>query len=153
CKEKIGIELNPVAREYCIKTNNIPCYESLDSVPDESIDVIVSNHCLEHTTTPFDHITALYKKLKKGGKIVLVVPLDDHTYKWKPNDINNHLYSFSPMNMGNLLQAAGFKQIVSVSLMHKWVPHYQKIYKTFGYKTFHRLSWIYGTYRNKLCSQ
>lgn len=144
CSKKIGIELNPVAREFCINHNDIQCYEQLDEIPNESIDIIISNHCLEHTLGPFEIINKMYEKLKKGGRIVLVVPLDSYNYKWKPNDINNHLYSFSPMNLGNLLQGSNFKEIKTNVIYHKWPPFYLFINKLFGKSIFNLLCFIYG---------
>lgn len=144
CKEKIGVEINPVAREFCNTVNNIKCVESLNLIPDESIDIIISNHCLEHTTNPYEHISEMFKKLKKGGKVVLVIPLDSYRYKWVPNDINNHLYSFSPMNLGNLLNGAGFVEIKTKPLYHHWVPKYEMVYKIVGLNLFHLICNIYG---------
>jgi SAM-dependent methyltransferase len=144
CKNKIGVEINPVAREYCINTFNIPCLESIDSVEDNSIDVIISNHCLEHVINPYELITKMYQKLKIGGKIVIVIPLDSHKYTWKPNDVNNHLYSFSPMNLGNQLHGVGFKDISTRALLHKWPPAYKYVYSLFGSRIFHMLGWVYG---------
>src|SRR5688572_26026468 len=46
CREKIGIELNVVARDYCQKAHGIKCYESLDSIDDGSVDLVISSHCL-----------------------------------------------------------------------------------------------------------
>jgi len=149
CKNKIGIELNAVARQFCNEVNQIICFESLRDIENESVDVVISNHCLEHVTSPYEIITELYKKLKPGGKIVIVVPVESYKYKWVPNDINNHLYSFSPMNIGNLLQGANFKKIQTNHILHKWPPNYKKIYSVFGSKIFHLIAWIYGTYFNK----
>ena len=149
CSRKVGIEINPVARDFCIQANGITCYESLEYIPDESIDVVISSHCLEHTTNPFEIISALYDKLKNKGKIVIVVPLDSYRYAWVPRDINNHLYSFSPMNLGNILQGAGFKQVKTEAILHKWVPGYKTIERVFGLNIFHHLSFLYGTVFNK----
>ena len=145
CREKIGIELNEVARDYCHKAHGIKCYESLDSLADGSVDLVISSHCLEHTTSPFELVSQLFKKLKNNGRIVIVVPLDEYKYKWTPNDVNNHLYSFSPMNLGNILQGAGFKDISAMPVLHKWPPKFREIHKIFGTKAFHFLSWIYGS--------
>ena len=48
CKKKIGIEVNDFARNYCINKFGIDCFMSLDEIENNSIDVIISNHCLEH---------------------------------------------------------------------------------------------------------
>ena len=152
CKNKIGVELNPVARNYCISSNKINCFEDIDQVHNESIDVIISNHCLEHTVSPCDIINKMYDKLKIGGKIIIVVPLDSFNYKWVPNDVNNHLYSFSQMNLGNLLQGSNFKEIKCDVIYHKWVPFYLQINKIFGETIFNFLSFIYGRL-NRRCVQ
>ncbi len=144
CKERIGVELNPVAREYCNNEIGIPCYETLDDVPRESVDVVISSHCLEHTLNPIEVVSLLYDKLKKNGKIVIVVPLENHLQQWEPHNANNHLFSFSPMNLGNILQAVGFTETKTESVLHKWAPKYKIIDRIFGPKVFHRLSWLYG---------
>ena len=149
CRKKIGVELNPVARTYCNEFNNINCYESLEEIADESIDVVISNHCLEHTLRPFELIETMYKKLKKSGKIIIVVPLDSYRNKWRPNDIDNHLYSFSPMNLGNILQGCGLTDIYTMPVLHKWPPMYGKVYKYLGEVLFHKICWFYGIFINK----
>jgi SAM-dependent methyltransferase len=144
CRDKTGVEINPVARDYCNQIHGIKCYESLEFIPAESIDVVISSHCLEHTTNPFELITLLFEKLKKTGKIVIVVPVESYRFKWKPKDVNNHLYSFSPMNLGNILQGAGFAEIKTEVILHKWIPGAKKITEMFGLNTFHHLSSLYG---------
>lgn len=142
CKKKIGVEINQVAREVC-QGFGIECYESIEEIPDGSIDIIISNNCLEHTESPSQIVTALYNKLKIGGRVAIVVPCDRQYLKFIPNDINNHLYSFSPMNLGNILQNAGFSEIKVRSIFHKWVP-IPFLVKYFGFKIFHLASHIYG---------
>jgi SAM-dependent methyltransferase len=149
CREKLGVEINPIARTYCNDIQGINCFESLASVDDGSIDVVISSHCLEHTTTPFDLVSELFNKLKIGGKIVIVVPLDSRRYRWRPQDVNNHLYSFSPMNLGNILQGVGFQDIKTELVLHKWIPGYRKVDRIFGLNTFHKLSWLYGRFINQ----
>jgi hypothetical protein len=100
---------------------------------------------------PLDQITILKTKLKKGGKIIFVVPCD--SLKYKPNDINCHLFSWSPMNLGNLFTLAGFKVIESKAFVHRWPPFYYKIAKTFGTWAFHLSCRIYGYIYRHSCSQ
>lgn len=143
-KSKLGIEINPVARNYCMNEFKINCYDSLDKVKDNSIDIIISNHALEHTTNPNLIISSLYKKLKKNGKIVVVVPLDSFLYKYKKNDVNKHLFSFSPMNLGNLFSANKFIVLKTGIIFHKWPPFWFQIKYFLGWKIFHLISKIYG---------
>ena len=146
CIGKIGIELNEIARLDCISLG-IECYENIDIIGDLSIDVIISHHCLEHTTSPFEHIEKFYKKLKKGGKVIIVLPTDNFKKKFKLNDVDYHLYSFSQMNLGNLLDSVGFKEIQINPIFHKWPPFYIFIQKYFGWKVFNLLSYVYGFLR------
>lgn len=143
CKEKIGVELNDVARNYC-NSQGIDCYKSIDEIENSSVDVVISNHCLEHTIDPIGLIEKMYLKLKKGGKIIICVPLDSHKKSWKPDDVNYHLFSFSQMNLGNILNYCQFKEIKTRSFLHKWPPLWDKIQKIFGWKIFHLISYIYG---------
>ena len=144
CKNKIGVEINSVARNYYISEFGIECHQYIDKIEDKSIDLIISNHALEHCENPSDLIKELKRKLKKGGQIIIVVPLDSFKYRYNENDVNKHLYSFSPMNLGNLLENAGFKNIKTGNILHKWPPFWIKIQKLFGWKIFHLVCRIYG---------
>jgi len=144
CKKKIGVEINKAAAETARK-NGIEVYNKIDEVSDDSVDIIISNNALEHTHYPLDELKNLYKKLKTGGKIIFVVPCENICYRYKPNDINQHLYSWSPMCIGNLFTLAGFKVICSIPYVHKWPPNYVKIAKL-GRKIFDMACRLYGQY-------
>jgi SAM-dependent methyltransferase len=145
--EKYGVEINPIARYEAIK-NNIICFDSSTKLPSQKFDLIISDNALEHTENPLLELKELYRSLKKDGTICLVVPLDNINYKFKQNDINFHLYSWSPMNLGNLLTAANFRVISSKPFIHKWFPFWWKIKKIINGKIswyiFHILCKIYG---------
>jgi hypothetical protein len=51
---------------------------------------------------------------------VLVLPIDDWRAqrRWDPSDINRHLYTWSPMNLGNLLDEAGW-QPSEIRIIHR----------------------------------
>ena len=111
---------------------------------DNSLDIVISNHCFEHVPDPITVISQLYNKVKKNGKIVIYVPHDKYNYKFSNNDIDNHYYSFSPSNLGNIVKECGFEVIDSGTLSHRWPPFYYKIYNMFGLNFFHFVSRIYG---------
>jgi SAM-dependent methyltransferase len=110
-KRRIGIEVNAAARAQRV-SDDIEIHEDISAVPDDSIDVAISNHCLEHTLAPLKTLKQIYRVLKPGGKLVLVLPFDDWRSSihknWRPNDPDNHLFTWTPMNIGNLLTEAGF---------------------------------------------
>lgn len=109
---RIGVEVNPAAREKCVLPE-IEMHADISAVPDAAVDVVMSNHCLEHTLAPFETVSHLHRVLKPGGKLVLVLPFDDWRSpihrNWRPSDPDNHLFTWSPMNIGNLLTEAGFR--------------------------------------------
>jgi len=148
CSEKIGIEINDKAMEQAF-VNNIKIFKSVDECENNYFDVIFSTNALEHTLHPLLELQSLYNKIKKNGKIIFIVPCESISFSFKENDINNHLYSWSPMNIGNLFKEAGFKVIESKPFIHKWPPKYEIIAKYFGRGVFNTLSKIYGRLSRK----
>jgi SAM-dependent methyltransferase len=143
CSTKVGVEVNPSAAETARK-HGIDVFGSVEEVPDDYVDVIISNNAREHTLQPLEELKSLYKKLKVGGKIIFVVPCESINYSYKANDINHHLYSWSPMCIGNLFTEAGFSVIESQSYIHKWPPKYRLIAKLGGRSLFEIACRIYG---------
>ncbi|TNE64093.1 MAG: class I SAM-dependent methyltransferase, partial [Bacteroidetes bacterium] len=131
CKEKVGIEINEAAREQAQRMG-IRCVAASDAIESEFADVIISNNALEHVRHPLSELTELHRILKPGGKMVFMVPCETISYKYQPNDINYHLYSWSPMCIGNLFTEAGFQVIESKPYLYKWPPYYQTIARLAG---------------------
>ena len=101
CKQKIGVEINDVARSYS-KELGIESVESIEMVEDNWADVIISNHALEHVENPLSSLKKILSKLKTGGKIIFVVP-HERKQLYKENDKHQHLFTWSEANLGNLL--------------------------------------------------
>lgn len=141
--EKHGVEINEVARSQATK-NGLKCYKSSKELPSDYFDLIISNNALEHCENPFLELNELYRALKKSGKICLVVPLDSLNYKYKQDDKDFHLYSWSPMNLGNILKAKNFEVIASKPFIHKWFPFYNRAQKIIPWWLFHLLCFVYG---------
>lgn len=143
CGKKVGVEINPSAAETARK-NGIEVFGSVDEMPDGYVDVIVSDNALEHALQPLEELKSLYRKSKAGGKIVFVVPCESISSSYKPNDVNHHLYSWSPMCIGNLFTEAGFSVIESKPYIHKWPPKYKFIARAGGRRLFEMACRIYG---------
>ncbi len=143
CSKKVGVEVNPSAAETARK-NGIEVFGSAEEVPDGYVDVIISDNALEHTLQPLEELKSLYRKLTAGGKIVFVVPCESISYRFKPNDVNHHLYSWGPMCIGNLFTEAGFSVIESKPYIHKWPPKYKFIARVGGRRLFEIACRIYG---------
>ena len=152
CKKKIGIEPNITARKQVLENGISDVYENVDDCLKnfkEEVDLIISNHALEHVYNPLIELRKLKEILKVGGKIHFVVPCESISYKYDPiKDKNNHIYSWSPMNLGNLFKEAGFKVIYSKKLIHKWPPYYRWFAK-FGWRFFNIICIIYAHFARK----
>lgn len=148
CKGKQGIEINDTARGESI-ANGVPSVKNASEIPDNWADVIISNHALEHTYQPLDEIKALYPKLKSGGKIIFCVPLEK-VNPYQPNDINQHLYTWSEMNLGNLFHLAGYKVRSVKEIKHKWPPYFWWIRKNLGATIFDISCRIWARYKWKI---
>ena len=110
CQEKIGFDINLHALNH-LKELGIKSCNNLNEINENSIDIIISNHCLEHIPNPLASIKELKTKLKNNGQIILIVPHETIGNNYKPRDINYHLHTWSPMTLGNLFSEAGFEVI------------------------------------------
>lgn len=147
---KIGVELNDVARASAIAEHGIEAYKSLDVAPDNLADVIVSNHTLEHLCSPYEALVQLRGKLRPGGRLVLVLPIDDWRAqrRWDPMDINRHLYTWSPMNLGNLLDEAGWRP-VEIRVIHRTLMRRLATFAALPAPLFEAARWAFSVLRHR----
>jgi SAM-dependent methyltransferase len=135
CHTKVGFEVNPNARKNA-QSLGVDTVSSFDDLLDNTFDVIISNHALEHVPNPYDTLQHLHRVLKVGGLLVLVLPCEQSTdieFNFNPNDINQHLYSWCPQSLGNLVKLSGFKVEMCSTIRHKWTPDYETAYSTPNY--------------------
>ena len=149
CKKKFGIEINPSAKKQATKFG-IQIHESLSEVHDNSLDVVISNSALEHIDSPRVVLSEFNRILKKNGKLMISVPHEDLSYAFEINDINQHLFTWSPMSFGNLVQKSGF-QINNVTIQKIIQPPFANvIYATFGIIGYKILGNAYRNIRKML---
>ncbi len=131
CKKKLGIEINPLAQKQA-KSFGIEIFESFEALKEESIDIIISNSALEHIINPIETLLDANRVLKKKGKLMISVPHEDLSYAYVKGDINQHLYTWSPMSIGNLIQNAGFEieEVRTIKMIQP--PFASLIFKIFG---------------------
>src|ERR1700744_2790138 len=81
------------------------------ALADASFDIVHSCHTIEHLAHPFTSLKDHARVLKPGGLLVLDAPNialiggDDILEEWF---IANHLYHFSEITLGPMIEAAGF---------------------------------------------
>jgi SAM-dependent methyltransferase len=128
CQEKIGFDINLRALNH-LKELGIKSCNNLNEINENSIDIIISNHCLEHIPNPLVSIKELKTKLKNNGQIILIVPHETIGNNYKPGDINYHLYTWSPLTLGNLFSEAGFEVINVKAFREISLPKEDKLNK------------------------
>lgn len=118
CKRSIVYMLEPSSygREKA-KENGIEAVEDLSELEKASFDIILCRHVLEHLENPLETLKKLKEYLKPSGEVVLVVPCEKISEMPIQHEIDHHLYNWSPRNLGNLVQRAGYFQICTMNIM------------------------------------
>jgi SAM-dependent methyltransferase len=57
-----------------VQPNVIADFETMAGIEPESVDFIIASHVIEHTSNPLGALRSAYQRLRRGGKLVLVVP-------------------------------------------------------------------------------
>ena len=74
-EERVGVEINPAAIELS-RGRGIEVHTEIGTIPSESIDVVVSNHAIEHAEWPLGVMREMVRVLKHEGIAIIVVPCD-----------------------------------------------------------------------------
>lgn len=113
----VGVDMSPIAREYCKKRG----FDVLDGMlPDklpaevarpESFDVIIMSEVIEHVPEDRASVQAVAKLLKPGGVMVCTVPA--HMWLWSSHDdFNYHQRRYTREGFGKLFEGCGLTQRV-----------------------------------------
>lgn len=148
CKRKIGIEINEIAA-HSAKGFGIDVYSDLSEIPSESIDCVISHHALEHCGDPSMIVRETLRVMKPGAKAIFVVP-SEHNRKYIEADINQHIFTWSPNNLGNLFKVSGFDIIEVFNRKYLWFEGLKYVYKYFGRDLFNLFARLHGLIRPSL---
>jgi 2-polyprenyl-3-methyl-5-hydroxy-6-metoxy-1,4-benzoquinol methylase len=151
-RSKPASKSTPEARKVC-QQFGFAVYASKPEVPDGHFDVIISNHPLGHCARPLDEITGLKGKLKPRGRMVFFVPRETSRAGYSPRDPNYHLYTWSPMNLGNLFAEAGLEALSAGAYNHRQPPRYETLVRLFGRRGFEFCCRIHGLYKRNTATQ
>jgi SAM-dependent methyltransferase len=147
---RIGVEINDRARAAAVERFGIEAYRSLAEVEPGIVDVAITNHTLEHLASPYDALLQIKPTLKPGGKLVIIVPIDDWRAqkRWRPGDINRHLFTWTPLNLGNLLDEAGYV-VDEQRIIRRTVMRGFEIYARLPQPLFTFVRWFYSVVRHR----
>ncbi|HEY3856099.1 MAG TPA: class I SAM-dependent methyltransferase [Verrucomicrobiae bacterium] len=110
CRRKIGFDIS-TELEANVCRLGIEFVTDTVSLSDDSADIVLCHHALEHVLNPPETLKEIRRLLKPGGKLLLYVPLEREARydQFRPDEPNHHLYSWNPQTLGNLVQECGFK--------------------------------------------
>ncbi len=150
CARRIGVEINPAAREVAAQ-NGVEVYATLDEIPDGVAQVVISNHALEHVPYPLQALRELRHKLAPGGRLILVVPIDDWRVERQVNvnDVNRHFYTWTPLLLGNLLDEAGYRVERVRIFTHAWPPHWKRLSRSLPAWLFDAICGVYSVVKRR----
>lgn len=109
-QRKCGYDISRFAKAFC-ESRGVPVYADLSLVPQRHFDVVLTSHVLEHLNEPLDNLKLLRTKLKPGGTLVIVLPVEKHGRVPFAMDLNQHLYAWNFRTINNLVQRAGYEVI------------------------------------------
>lgn len=110
CAEKVGQDLGEFAEEACRK-NGIHFVGDLSALTGRTFSIVLMHHVLEHVPNPMEFLEKARPFLAPGGKLLVFVPDDTHRRerRYVENERNKHLFSWSPLTLGNLIKASGYQ--------------------------------------------
>ena len=116
-KNSIGYDISKFAITFC-KKKGINATNNLRKIKGNSFDIIISSHVLEHLENPFPVLKEIHRKLKKGGKLILILPVEARKFPGRIAEMegSQHLYCWNFRTIDNLLIKAGFTPIENTYL-------------------------------------
>jgi SAM-dependent methyltransferase len=108
CARRIGTDLEnflPPALKTAIEF--VP---TTTEIPNDSVDVVICHHVLEHVESPAEMLREARRILKMNGQLLAYVPFETESRyrRYDAAEPNHHLYSWNVQTLGNLVDNRGF---------------------------------------------
>jgi len=121
-----GLEVNARSADTA-RSLGFKVYSSLNELPGTpTYDVVVSNHVLEHVRDVPGTLQCVRQSMKPDSLLLLKLPIDDwrsgYQKKWTTYDRNNHLHTWTPRLIANVLHESGFNTESVRILTSAWHP-------------------------------
>jgi len=108
CGRRIGYDLSEAGRTIC-EAAGIE-FSSTLSLSENSVDVVICSHVLEHVPDPMGTLETIWRLLVPGGLLLLHVPFEvsRNSRRYTPCDPNMHIFAWNPLTLGNLVTRCQF---------------------------------------------
>jgi len=115
-----GIEPNKALSIYAqniLHLNSLPCELEGGEFPDESFDVVLMMHVIEHLSDPMASLKLVWEKLKQDGMFILETPrYDTLTYKLlkkreRSLSCDGHIFFYTSETLKEMCVKAGFEVV------------------------------------------
>ena len=102
------VEPSEIGRDFARKAG-ITVAPSLREIAHMQFDIILCRHVLEHVDDPLVTLKQIHHALKPDGRLILVVPCENMMALPNEEDLDHHMYCWSPRTLGNLVERAGYR--------------------------------------------
>ncbi|MBF0095187.1 MAG: class I SAM-dependent methyltransferase [Alphaproteobacteria bacterium] len=111
-EEKWAVDVNPASQAPCQKTG-AHWRDSLDQVPNDYFEMILSRHSLEHVSDPLLVLEQLRARAMPEGQLFVVIPIEalEIPMNLDAMDVHQHLFSWTPTTIRNLCIRAGWRPL------------------------------------------
>lgn len=86
-------------------------FSSIEEIPQNHFDFLLSSHSLEHSPTPADDLKRFHRYVKPGGKLILILPIEVQLNPSLEPDNDQHFYCWTFQTITNLLLHCGWRPI------------------------------------------
>lgn len=110
CARRFGHDVSHFL-EPIVQKHGIDFVSDTSSISDNSVDVAICHHTLEHVLNPAEVLREIQRVLRPHGKLLLFAPYEkERRYcRYNPSEPNHHLYSWNVQTLGNLVEECGFQ--------------------------------------------
>jgi len=123
CRRRLGYDVAEAVAEQ-VRQHGIEFFQDEAQLPTGAAEVLLCHHTLEHVLHPPATLEFFHQWLSPKGRLVLVVPWERerNLRRFRREEPNHHLYSWSPQSLGNLVEDCGYE----VARVGTWVYGYDR---------------------------